>query len=92
MKRCTLALAIALPIAAFAQSRPDPADPKAAVPPLRHAPALEGYRPFKDAGPAPWRVVNEEVKGMGGHAGHAAPKKKEEERRDAPRPAGEKPR
>ena len=87
MKRCTLALAIALPIAALAQSRADPADPKATVPALRHESALGGYRAFKDGGPAPWKQVNEEVKGAAGHAAHAAPKKAEAEPRTPPKPA-----
>ena len=75
MKRCMLALAIALPVAAHAQSRTDPADPKTAAAPLEYESAFAGYRPFRDAKPAPWRQVNEEVKGAGGHAAHGAPKK-----------------
>jgi|SRR5688572_17813858 len=75
MKRFTLALAIAFPIVASAQARPDPADPKIAVPPLRYESALGGYRPFRDEGPAPWKQVNEEVKGLGGHAAHAPTRK-----------------
>ena len=62
MKRCTLALAIAVPVAALAQPKADAADPKAPVPAVRYESALAGYRSFKDEKPAPWRQVNDEVK------------------------------
>jgi hypothetical protein len=75
MKRFTLALAIAFPIAALAQPSPNPADPKAAAAPLRYESAFAGYRAFQEQSPAPWKQVNEEVKGVSGHAVHSAPKK-----------------
>ena len=57
-----IALAIALPIAALAQSKADPADPKSPVPPLRYESAVAGYKPHKEEKPAPWKQVNEAVK------------------------------
>ena len=66
-----VALVAFLPAAALAQTSPQPGDPKAAVPPLRYESALKGYRGIKDEKPAPWRQVNEEVKGAGGHSTHA---------------------
>ena len=71
-----VALVALLPAAALAQSPPQPGDPKAAVPPLRYESALKGYRGIKDDKPAPWKQVNEEVKGAGGHSMHAAPNAK----------------
>lgn len=49
-----------------AQSRPDPADPKAAVPELRPRSALAGYRRLSDDPPADWRAANETVTRIGG--------------------------
>ena len=85
MKRCTLALAIAIPVAALAQPKVDAADPKTQVPAVRYESAFAGYRSFKDEKPAPWKQVNEEVKGMGGHAAHGAAKP------DAPKAPAAKP-
>lgn len=56
--------------AAQAPQRPNPADPGAAVPPLRYQPAFADYRPFEEQKIAPWREVNDEVgKAGGGHGG-----------------------
>lgn len=60
-----LLAALAWP-AAQAQSRPDPADPKAAVPELRPRSALAGYRRLRDDPPADWRAANETVTRIGG--------------------------
>lgn len=49
-----------------AQSRPDPADPKATVPELRPRSALAGYRRLSDDPPADWRAANETVTRIGG--------------------------
>lgn len=45
---------------------PDPADPDAAVPVLRHRSSFDGYR--RDAEPrvAPWRASNDQVREVGG--------------------------
>lgn len=68
------AAAMGIATAAVAQKAPDPADPKASVPPLAYESALVGYRPSREDAPASWRQVNEEVKGSAGHAGHGAAK------------------
>ena len=72
-KRFLIALAAMAAGAAAAQSsgRPDPTDQKAKVPPLEYRSAFEGYRPFAEEKPAPWRDANEAVKGNVGHAGHS---------------------
>jgi hypothetical protein len=49
-----------------AQPRPDPADPKAAVPELRPRSALAGYRRLSDDPPADWRAANDTVTRIGG--------------------------
>jgi hypothetical protein len=65
-----LALAVLVPACALAQSQPpDPADPKAAVPPLRFESAIPRARPAEPK-VADWKRVNEEVGRLGGHAGH----------------------
>ena len=51
---------------AQAQPRPDPADPKAAVPELRPRSALAGYRRLSDDPPADWRAANDTVTRIGG--------------------------
>lgn len=82
-----IALALAAPLAALAQARADPADAKAAVPALRYDSALAGYRGFREEKPAPWKQVNDAVKGSGGHAAHGSPTK--ETPSDAPRKPAE---
>jgi len=54
---------------ALAQCRPKPDDPKAAVPPIEHRSAFEGYQAFREEGVAPWRDVNDAVGRVGGHTG-----------------------
>lgn len=63
------ALAALTPPAAAQQSRPDPADPVAAVPLVRYESAFAGYAPYREQNIAPWRDVNDEVARAGGHAG-----------------------
>jgi hypothetical protein len=88
-----VALAALLPAAVLAQqpAQPaDPADPKAAVPAMRYQSAVAGYRSFKQDKPAPWKQVNEDVKGAAGHATHGAPKSRapgEAPSKAEPRPA-----
>jgi hypothetical protein len=60
--------ALALPAAAQ-QSRPDPADPAAAVPVVRYESAFAGYTPYREPNPVPWRDANDDVAQAGGHAG-----------------------
>ena len=79
--RITLILALCLGPTALAQmpaARSDPADPRVSGPPPQIESAFAGYRGFRDEPPADWRAVNDEVRGLGGHAGHI---------RDAPGPA-----
>jgi len=71
--RRTLAWALLLgPLAAFAQTgaRPDPTDPRLSVPAPAADSAVAGYRSFRDEPLTPWREVNDEVRRLGGHAGH----------------------
>ena len=71
-KRIAFALAALAAGAAVAQgARPDPASPRATAAPLEYRSAFEGYRPFAEEKPAPWRESNDAVKeGAGSHAGH----------------------
>jgi hypothetical protein len=55
--------------AAAQQFRPDPTDPAAVVPPVKHESAFVGYAPYREQTIAPWRDVNDEVARTGGHAG-----------------------
>ncbi len=74
-------------VAAQQTARPDPADAKAAVPPLRYDSAFKDYRPHAEPEIARWREVNEEMGRLGGHVGHlpqAAPQHK-----PAPKPAAQ---
>ena len=71
----TIAFALAATFAGVAGAqapvRPDPADPKAAVPVQRYDSAFETYRRYADPELARWREANEEVSRLGGHLGHA---------------------
>lgn len=60
-----ISTALAQPVPA----RTHPADPDAAAPAPAYRSAFEGYRPFRDETPLPWRGVNEEVARIGGHLG-----------------------
>jgi len=70
--RIALAWALLGPPAALGQTsaRPDPADPRVTTPPPVMESAFAGYRGYRDDPPAPWREVNDEVRELGGHAGH----------------------
>lgn len=68
---CFMLLAcVAGSAAAQATARPDPADPKAAVPARPYEPAFKDYRPYVDPEVARWRQSNEEMGRLGGHVGH----------------------
>jgi hypothetical protein len=76
--RLAPAVALGLPLLALAQTaRPDPADAKAAAPPLRYQSAFADYKPWQDAKPGDWRAVNDNVRDAGAkggaHGGHASP-------------------
>ena len=70
--RICIALAALAAGAAAAQEarRPDPADPKAKVPPVEYRSAFDGYRSFAEQELRDWRKANEEVGATGGHLGH----------------------
>jgi hypothetical protein len=65
-----LAALFAGALAAQQPARPDPADPKAAVPAQRYESVFKTYRPYIDPELARWREANEEVRRVGGHVGH----------------------
>lgn len=71
-----IATLAAAPVAAMAQekSRPmDPANPAEAVPAFRYASAFSNFQPMPDEKESPdkvWRAANDEMEGLGGHAGH----------------------
>jgi hypothetical protein len=69
-----VALAAAVASAAYAQSsaRPDPNDPKAQVPGVQYRSAFSEYQSYRDPEIEKWREVNDQVKDLGGHKGHAA--------------------
>jgi len=62
----------------------DPANPAAPVPKPAYESAFAGYRPWTEPAPGRWREANEEVRRLGGHAGHVKPPAK------APAPADRK--
>lgn len=51
--------------------RPDPLDPQAAVPALRHESALAGYRRLSQDEPINWREANDTVRSVGGWRAYA---------------------
>ena len=64
------ALLLAGAAVAQSDSRGNPMDPQAKVPPVQFRSVFEGYRPFADQERRDWRQANEEVGAAGGHAGH----------------------
>ena len=69
MHRLLFVLAVLAPACAGAQApRPDPADAKAAVPPLRYESVVPAPRPPEK--PVDWKKKNEDVARLGGHVGH----------------------
>jgi len=69
-------------------ARPDPADPRLSGPPAATESAFAGYRSYRDEPPADWRAVNDEVRGLSGHAGHIRDATAPADR--TPPPAGER--
>jgi len=68
------AFALAAMCSTYALAQPSlprahPADPSATAPAPAYRSAFEGYRPFRDEAPLPWRGANEEVARIGGHLG-----------------------
>lgn len=69
-----LLLGCLLPLLAQAApetARPDPLDPKAAVPPAVHASAFRGYTRFADEPRADWKSVNDATRRAGGWRAYA---------------------
>jgi hypothetical protein len=61
-QRIALALAMVVPIAAFAQSKAaDPSDPAAAVPATSYRSVFSDYVAYQDATPVPWRKSNDDM-------------------------------
>lgn len=86
--RCLAGVAALLATAAQANApRPDPLDAAAKVPPASYRSAFQGYRPYADAEPAPWRESNELVGRIGGWRTYA----KEAQQPEAPASAPAKP-
>ena len=59
------------PPAQPASVRPDPADPKAAVPPISYRSSFSLYRAFTEPEVAPWRGTNDLVRQRGGWRAYA---------------------
>jgi hypothetical protein len=63
-------IALTVASAASAQTdraaKPDPLDPHASVPAVRHESSLSGFRRLTDQKPVPWREANETVGRIGG--------------------------
>jgi len=66
----TLAACAASIAAAQTVARPDPADPKTAVPARPYESVFKDYRPYADPEVSGWRQSNEEMGRLGGHVGH----------------------
>lgn len=66
------AAGMALSCAAGAQNvpGPGPADPSVPVPPLRYESAFSDYQSHRDQPLREWIGVNDEMRRLGGHAGH----------------------
>ena len=60
-------------VAAQQATPPDPAAPAAAVPKPVYESVFSGYRPWTEPAAARWREPNEDVRRLGGHAGHVKP-------------------
>jgi hypothetical protein len=57
------------PVSLAAAAPPNPAQPDAPVPVVKHESGLAGYVPFREEKLASWREVNDEVARAGGHVG-----------------------
>ena len=70
---CLYVALMALPALAYAQqkTRPDPADPKAGVPPSVYVSPFKQYQPLGDEPVAPWKSTNEVVEKAGGWKAYA---------------------
>lgn len=66
----TLAACVASSVSAQNSTRPNPVDPKAAVPVLPYESAFKDYRPYVDPEIARWRESNREIGRLGGRVGH----------------------
>jgi len=64
-------LATALSVEVQAQSRPDPFDAKASVPPLKYTSPLADYRRFVDEKATLWKEANDTAARIGGWRAYA---------------------
>jgi hypothetical protein len=63
LRICIALAALAAGVAAAQETRrPDPADPKAKVPPVEYRSPFADYKPYAEPQIAPWRDSNEAVK------------------------------
>ena len=60
-------------VAAQQITRADPGDPAVPVPKPVYESAFAKYRPWTGPAAGRWREANEEVRRLGGHAGHVKP-------------------
>ena len=84
-----LAALIAAPSAA--QTRPDPLDPRAAVPALKYSASLATFRGLGDDKPIPWREANDTTARLGGWRSYAREANAPATAASAIRPTGARP-
>ena len=60
---------VVAPVSLAAAAPPNPAQPDAPVPVVKHESGLAGYVSFREEKLASWREVNDEVARAGGHIG-----------------------
>ncbi len=77
--------------AATAQTPAPIAAERAAVPPTPYRSAFDGYRPYVEESPAPWREVNDTVGRVGGHMGVLRADEQPATPQPAPAPAPKEP-
>lgn len=78
----------ALPVAAQTAPRPDPLDPRAAVPPVVHRSVLSGTRPPPAEVPVgSWKDANDTVARIGGWRAYAREAARPEPKASAPKAA-----
>jgi hypothetical protein len=68
-----LLAALASAVAAQQAAPPDPSNPAASAPKPVYESAFTGYRPWTEVKASPWREANEDMRRLGGHAGHVKP-------------------
>jgi|SRR5690349_11735446 len=82
--RWLAALPVLVAFAAAAQSAGEAKAQDAVAPALTFQSAMEGYKPFADGSPVPWRQANETVHQRGGWQAYAKEASREADGKDAP--------